>query len=105
MIGGLILLLNSDAVSVLNKAVSTKEERQQELSESQYTHQKEKRGFFENGYAFLFGETAYANLTTPGKSNAQAPELGQPRGTSADVPRGRYGKATRFQQSGGRLDG
>ena len=79
LVGALVLLTNSKIGEAINRTTKSDERKGLEIDIERYNHAKERRGFFNNAYAFVFGETALANTygSTP-KSDPAPIQPGEP---------------------------
>lgn len=80
VVGGIAYINGSGGFSKIgegfNRLTKTQAGKNLEVQQAAYEHDKSKRGFFENGYAFFFGETALSNLNQPGTSKPASTQLG-----------------------------
>lgn len=63
--------------SALDRFTKSDERKNFELQKEMNEYHKSKRGFFENAYAFLFGETELRKVGHPNQASPQAPLTGQ----------------------------
>ena len=91
IVGALVFLSNSQVAEGLNRLTKGKERKGLEVEIERYNHVKDKRGFFNNAYAFIFGETALSN-TYQQKNAPQPVNTGQQKFNDY----GNRKKATRF---------
>ena len=94
--GGAVLWKSSDTIApAIYRIFTSKEKRELDVKKEQQNFTVSKRGWFNNGYAFLFGEEAYAQ-TFNDKAPSQKTLIGETKQTPSE---NRFNKFTNRKAS------
>jgi len=103
IIGGTVAIYKgSDSISpAINRIFNSKEKRELDLRKEQQDFKVSKRGVLGNTYAFVFGESAYAE-TFEDRAKPQAPLTGEPKNILSNHTKSKFtnNRATRFSRNG-----
>ena len=98
LIGGAVLWKSSDTISpAIYRIFTSKEKQSLDIKKEEQNFTVSKRGLFNNAYAFVFGESAYAQ-TFNDKAPAQKTLTGETKQTPVEHRSNRFTnrKASRF---------
>lgn len=103
IIGGSVAIYKgSDTISpAINRIFNSKEKRDLELQKQQQDFKVSKRGVLDNTFAFIFGESAYAEILDD-RAKPQAPLTGEQKNILTNHTKSNFtnNRTTRFSRNG-----